>query len=64
MPRNLRSTLAGTALVVAAVALVNGPLLAELWRVASLADIQFSTDSSTHFVRMIHARDLYLSEPR
>ena len=27
---------------------------------ASLADIQFSTDSSTHFVRMIHARDLYL----
>ncbi|TFH20544.1 MAG: hypothetical protein E4H03_12075, partial [Myxococcales bacterium] len=60
MPQRLRSTLAGTALVVAAVALVNGPLLTELWRVASLADIQHSTDSSTHFVRMIHARDLYL----
>jgi len=60
MPRSLKSVVAGAALVVAAVALVNAPFLLELWRVIRLDDVYYSADSSTHFVRMMHTRNLYL----
>lgn len=59
-PDSTRARLAGVALVLAAVALVNAPVFAGFLGLVRLDDVFYSTDSSTHFVRMMHARDYYL----